>query len=495
MRQFADDKPPKGKEQPKPEAPPKDPPAPPAPEKTEAKAPTAEELAARAEEIMAGMFPDPRAKPPEENKPEPKPEEPPASPTPKADEKPPEKPAEPPAPKKDKPLPPPIAEAVTPEQLKPPPAPPAPKAPEADDLDDEEQELLAAFARMEKEGKAPAGLADRTKKFWDKETGYIAQWEREHPGERFDAQAVEHAEFYEKNEPTYDEREMKRAKRANIEARDDERVEKKVAAKMEAEQFARAMREQEPKTRAAVHDAMKQMVAEAGFEDLMKKDGQLVLTKEIEAEIDKASPNARAILLEEAEVLSLQVAEIDKLGAFDGKYEINLNHASKTKSGQYLLTHRMLTEFYAEIENELASMAPQEAMRDGKRFVTSQQLNSEIERIKQSQATPEQKMAAFNRFSDHYYTLSLDDVKAALIAKHSNLAKAKIARFGGITNPPARRETPKPNPETPAPFDPPPSVSSRPPSVSSASDNVDTSRKGSAPSGKTADDVVNSMWG
>jgi len=60
------------------------------------------------------------------------------------------------------------------------------------------------------------GLEAKARKFWGKggqEDQYIAEWKKANPGQQFDSEASEHAEFYEKNEPFVTDQERKAAQR------------------------------------------------------------------------------------------------------------------------------------------------------------------------------------------------------------------------------------------------------------------------------------------
>jgi hypothetical protein len=452
--------------------------------------PTADELEARAKEVVASMFPAPGGA----KKVEPKKEEPVAPPPPLPTAAP-AAPTAAPEPSAKKPLPPPIAEAIKPESLQvPPPAKLDVKPTISKDLTEEDLETLDVLAQMVKDGKADPAIVERTKKFWADETAYIAKWTKENPGEKFDADSMDHSEFYENNEPKYDEREFKRAQKVRVEEKIEHRIEEKIKKETEVQMYQRDLREQAPKTAAAVGDAIVEMVAEAGFKELMQKDGKLVLSKEIEDEIDKASPHARTILMDEAELLSAQIAEIDKLQHFPGKYQIEPGMSVKLGNGAYIQPHRMLTDFAVNLERDLASLPPQDTVRNGKRFATQTEFTVQVNRIMASPLPVASKQAEFDRLTAAYYTVGWEDIKVALIAQHSTHARAKIDQFGGInktvTAPPAA----KAGAPAPAPSMPEFRSGGKAPSLSSASENTDTARKTSFQSGKTADDIVRAMF-
>lgn len=457
----------------------------------------AEELEEQARRITEAMFAPPGGVPrPEKKEPADKiidpPPDKPAEPAPKKKDEPP--PADPKKDEKAKPVPPPIRDAIKPDQLQ------APKQPKqdtpADELTDEDDETIAALARMERDGKAPAGIVAKTKAFWDAEQKYIAKWTKDNPGQKYDLNDEAHETFYDGHEPIYDERELAKAKRVILEETITKNVTSQVSQKNEKENFERDLRDRKPYTARVVHESMLDMIAEAGFKEvLLTKDGTLRLDKEAEDAIDTASPHARDILLEEAEVLNMQVEEIDKLTAFPEKYQWQPNLSKKKKDGTVLLPHQMIYEYGMELEGMLAAIPPEQSVRDGKRFVTNVDYSAEANRILESPASQEAKRSAMEHLAANYYTIGPEDIKAALIVKHAHRAKAKIAKFGGVKKEeaaPAKTELPpalkKEEPPVPAP-------SARAPSISSASDSVDTGKKSAPTSKNTEEQVERVMWG
>lgn len=80
----------------------------------------------------------------------------------------------------------------------------------------EEIDLDEIKALEELDPKKFKDLEVKARQFWGKggaEDKYIAAWEKENPGQKFDAEAPEHASFYEKNEPFVTDAERKSAQR------------------------------------------------------------------------------------------------------------------------------------------------------------------------------------------------------------------------------------------------------------------------------------------
>lgn len=85
------------------------------------------------------------------------------------------------------------------------------------------------------------GLEVRARKFWGKggqEDQYISAWKKANPGQQFDSEAPEHADFYEQNEPFVTDAERKAAQRhigATIAARKAEEAARKVTEPVQRE--------------------------------------------------------------------------------------------------------------------------------------------------------------------------------------------------------------------------------------------------------------------
>lgn len=451
--------------------------------------PTPEELAERANEFIESMFPDPRKK-----KAAPKPDKP-ETPAPLAEEKPPEEKEEaPPEKKVETKLPPPIGEAVKETDL-PAPLAPAPKAEiVTDDLSDKDRVTLAALAHMEQSGSAPKGMVARTKAFWTAEADYIAGWRKENKGTEFDPADPQHVEFYEKNEPNYDEESFDNARIEVI-------TERKVAARSKQDDEKRAKedsqrrrQEAEPRIANSVQESMTKLVAEAGYEDLMKdKDGKLSLTSTVAKAISDENPAALAVLLDETDILAAQIAEIEKFATLDG-YQHDEKMTVPLKSGLKIAPHAMIQELTMDLEKEIAALPPEQTVRAGKRFSTHGDFTSAVDRILGSKADNAAKGKAFDKLNREYYTIDWDDVKTAVIVKHTERAKARIGTRSKISP----KET-APKKEEPAQpkipdFDTGAAPRNAPPSISSSTDNVDTQRRNTGKGEKTADEVVKSMW-
>lgn len=99
------------------------------------------------------------------------------------------------------------------------------------ELDSEDKHQLEVFAAMAKMPGVESDLPKKFEKFFKLQESYQAGWEKENPGKVYDPDADEHADWYEANQPAYDERKYSRAQ-TEVAAR-------KIVAEKEAEQNAR----------------------------------------------------------------------------------------------------------------------------------------------------------------------------------------------------------------------------------------------------------------
>ena len=519
MKRFTQDPPPqkgidhkgqpdKPAETPPADAPKKEAAAPPPEPKPEPKTPTPEEAAAEAKLVIDTMFPGPGDAERKAKERAEKPAAPVIDPVKPPKEEPPKKNEEPAGkvelePKKEekpaaKPLPPPITEAISKDDLTPPPTPKpdAPAQPPAETpLDDEDQERLDGLARMEAEGTAPKGIIVQTQAFWEAEDAYIAAWEKENPGDTFNADALEHADFYANHEPAYDEKALKKAIKANF----LESVEKSVIEKQEKKRAERELeqkaKDHAPKVATAINEAMAGMIADAGFKDIIEVDGKLKLDDAAYKALEAESPAINQILLEEAEPLAIQIREIENFREFGAQYQNDPSFAVRNSRGEHILPHRMLSEFTRDLEAEMANLPPEKTVRDGKRFVTHREYMQQCRSIYDSKGTEEQKQDAVNRLNENYYTIAYEDLKRALVVKYSNRATARIEQIGGRKKAPASATPPQTPPKKEAGNPPPtPTPTVKAPSLS-PSDSVDTSKKPSSTGVITEQQVVTKFFG
>lgn len=82
--------------------------------------------------------------------------------------------------------------------------PEEPKQAKAPEFSPKDETKLKVFEEMAKSNDDYADLPGRFKKFVKAEKEYIAAWQKKNPDEKFDASDEAHAEFYEENEPVFD---------------------------------------------------------------------------------------------------------------------------------------------------------------------------------------------------------------------------------------------------------------------------------------------------
>jgi hypothetical protein len=112
-------------------------------------------------------------------------------------------------------------------------------------LSKKDEQKLKVFEHMGKENSEYATLARDYKAFVAREQQYKAKWEKENPGEAFNPTDDAHSEWYDKNEPTYDQEDYIEAK---VDLVSNEKVDK--LTRQEREKAEKQRQEQEVETRS-----------------------------------------------------------------------------------------------------------------------------------------------------------------------------------------------------------------------------------------------------
>lgn len=473
-----------------PEAPPAAPPAdstPPEPP------PTPEELKREAKEMVDNFFSNPPRKKKTEEPVAIAPvadEPPPAEPPPGAPVEPPPAEPEPPAAPASAPVaPPPISEF----------APAASRAIEAGDLDalvktivreqpktptlgielkDSEKEDLAGFERLEKENPAMKGIAQKVVTFWQKETEFIENWEKENPGVAYNPD--DHAAFYTKWSPNYDPDALEAAKRSNradveTKIRNDER--NKLRDEMRQEYELKDVSREAPVIAAQGVASIVGLVDA----DLIQEDpkaGVAQLVKKLEQDNPLLAEYAET----QSEMLERELSELYKMAKLPTTYKPDAEPV-RLNNGMLFSPVNSVLEMAQRLENQYASLPADKTLRNGRRFATHADYQAAIHRISSNKdLTKEQKQAGVQRLNGQYYTLEASDYWQALVTNRAALIKGKLDKAKPKTAAPAK-PAPAPSTQTSAkPGDPAPAKA--PPakapmkSVSSASSSDSVSQSG-----------------
>lgn len=375
-----------------------------------------------------------------------------------------------------------------------------PAKPEPDaELSDEDKATITVLSELERINPATKGIVDKTRKFWEKETSYVAQWETDHPGEEFNQGAEEHKAWYAKNEPSFTPHDFEKAKESLLESRIASKLEKKHSEDISRvrleHQYERAL----PQIMATASGAVADFVALAhpDFEALITVNGRRTLTPEIIAKLDEADKEATDVLEEMGEQLRLEITELETISRFASNYKLDPNRKFQLRSnGKNVYVHRDLQDFAENLENELAKVPAEETSRNGQQFVTQSEFLSKVRHIETT--TPkEQRAAAIQNLERQFWTLDANAIRSSLIADRAEKAQSMIARMDqratrakASNGKPDEKQEKEKVEETPAK-----TARIKPPSTASASDKVNTAQTGKVEGEISLEEFEKKMWG
>jgi hypothetical protein len=257
---------------------------------------------------------------------------------------------------------------------------------------EDEKETLRVLEHMEKIDPSKKGVSEKWKKAKVELHKYAEQWETDHPGQEFDAEAEEHNAWFDANEPKYEQNEFDRAKWRLEDDADREKERKEFNDRLSVFERKEKLREAEPEIFKAQTQPAQLLWNSMGpeFKELVGRDGQINMEKMVE--LKKADPLTFPTRMQAANALNAEVSELYKvmngLSDFDDKNPIHIN----------------ISNFAADQEAKLAAKPIEDRVNaEGKDFLPAEQYY---------------KLSAKKR--EEFWTFSVRDV-AALRA--SNLAE------------------------------------------------------------------------
>lgn len=304
-----------------------------------------------------------------------------------------------------------ISESVkrTLETIKPPEAVPQPAptaATETQDISTKDQRTRKVLTVMAESPQYKEAVADFDR-FVVQERDYIAKWKKENPGETFNADAEDHADFYKENEPTWDDEDFTDAK---IELATREKV-----AAIEQKNAREKIVEQALKK---VEQTQSDVVA-----NLISAVDDKLGAKTVE-EVDAKDPLMGELLVNQSQKLQALAAEAELLMTPGLAYKADDNNA----------THRDLLRRMYEYENELMRLPEEGREWNGRQFALIEDY------LKMPQA---QQRAHWTLF------LTPEHVKKLLVADFASEMRKKLARLrpqgkvtAGQSSPTASNATP-----------------------------------------------------
>jgi hypothetical protein len=352
--------------------------------------------------------------------------------------------------------------------------PPAPKAGDVQleglNLDAKEKRVIERMQIAGRQDPKFADLAEKTLKFWKVEQDYIAGWKAKHPDEPFKME--DHAEFYNKNEPQFDQDDFEdavtKAREENIrrEAREEGKAEAtKVANNL---RFETRWRDEAPAIDKVADESVAELITDIDPElaKLLTKDNEAVPMPEALARITEKDKIVGKVLTRESGLLARMVREVERLDRYapSGHYKPDPKNP----------LHSMIFEAALNLEETIAALPKEDQVfsdSDSRTFIRQNDYNAKIQQIIDADTmTDTAKKQALKEFEAKHWTLDATDVKNAVKATVFRRVQEKIAEYREVAGIPAAAAAAAATPPkeekaapTPAPTRPkPPTVSGGP---------------------------------
>jgi len=267
--------------------------------------------------------------------------------------------------------------------------------PESNAMDDDDQVTYDIFRQMEKSNPDKyKGAKERFVGFVESSKTYQRQWLSDNPGEEFDPESSDHADFYSQNEPKYSKADFKKAEKRVEMADVIGEVEKKYQDRIDDLEHKISRRsEAEPKARESAQEAVKEMVKAVNPE--MEK---LIDEKGLE-EAEKTDPLTFDKISQAADTLSAMVYELEQNQSESGLFAPNGKNQ----------THGVVTEFVKGREAYVKSLPLSSQAWNGRSFASNTEYN---------------RMSKTDR--GRHWTIDANLAKAELIKEISSSVNSEI---------------------------------------------------------------------
>lgn len=297
---------------------------------------------------------------------------------------------------------------------------------------------IEAFERMEKDGTATKGLADKVKKYWRAEDKYIADWIAAHPGEEFDAEAQDHRDWYRRNSPDYDDDAFDVAMAKNVEDRAFQRLKETSTHDQRKTDARQRLESSQPVIQKAVDSSIADFVAQAAeastpeVAKLLVVDGKRVESlgdDKLVTQMEEADPLATEVLVEAGEPLAIMLGELERITNIEG-YQPDLNRIVPLRHSEGTVAPAMqVMMFIRDLEAGKLKQDPATTLDEhGRRLVSNQFYMEAMQRISQIKDRG-QREAKMNELDQRCYVLTPDMIKSEMIAAHASKAAKRIEKL------------------------------------------------------------------
>lgn len=314
------------------------------------------------------------------------------------------------------------------------------KEPEIE-LSEEDKRTLEALKLIESDNPGSKGLVQRTIEFWKKEPDYIREWERKHPGEEFDKDDPQHSDFYDTNEPVVNEEEFAAAKiRLVVEpverkAKEAVKAAEEVRKKSDQIELDRKIEKTLPDIANRVDKSLIAVIDESAPElaKLLGEGDNKTADESGLKKIEEEDPVAFDIIQSEAERVRILCSEFELLTSFPGAYQFNPSAHVALSDDSTMSPHSELVKLINDTEQDIKAMPRAETDREhnGKvmRFMPQKEMRDQESEIAADQRLTEaQKQAKIRDLRQSTWTLSVDDIRKAIISESAWKIKSRIEK-------------------------------------------------------------------
>jgi hypothetical protein len=218
-----------------------------------------------------------------------------------------------------------------------------------DDVPEARRRDLEAIKHLEANNPRYKGKVEAYTKFAKAEADYVAKWERENPGQKFDAESEDHTDWYDRHEPAIDPDDITEAK---VELKAKALVEREIGGTRKELDDIKLQRDVERAERElpVFHNRNLGLVAGAMGEEVAKAMSELKANESLEGK-DPAAHNTLMAVLPE---LTAQTEAATRIFGTEGRAynSADKNHAAVAKAA-------------LEFETLLLSQ-PEEKLKDAK---------------------------------------------------------------------------------------------------------------------------------
>lgn len=290
------------------------------------------------------------------------------------------------------------------------PAPPAGPSPIA--FNASQQKTLTHLEVLQRNNPNYAGVVGKTVQFWKDEEAYIRNWKSTNRDQVFDGDAEEHADFYQR-EPIIDPDDLVDARVKDAENRSLARIQQVEAKVQTQEQAMRAQQVEAQAVRVAgggVHEFVTKAAPELA--KLMTVGGKLVVNDDTRAKAQAEMPAEYQILDTESGQLFHDLDELTKIDA--GVAQIDGSKVVDVGEEPYY-PHQTIIRTFNNLERRLQRQDANESVKDGKKFITTNERAEIIADIEQRNIAPEAKAKAIAKVNKTTWSVDKDMVREELI--------------------------------------------------------------------------------